>query len=247
MRFAFVLTAAVLLAAGCAKAPAGVMPAAPAQDAMLAMAAPTVRVGQIEKLPVRCPCFRLEGTIGTQAWALQFEQQGAEVAVDVIEVGGKKATAAQKKAIAEGILAEAKEAMTQEATNSAERARQLFAVAAELGAKDAGKGGKPSGGDKAAFKVDDVAKLPVRCPCFKLTATMGGQEVAIEYETQNGFAGTMYMIRGVEVAGRRPTAEQLKDIAAGLNAEGDLATRQEATNSAAKAKLYHALAKALTK
>src|SRR5262245_5643450 len=127
MRFSYALTAlVVVLAAGCAKAPLPVGPAGIAQGAVVAAAAPTVRVDQITKLPVRCPCYRLEGTIGTQAWALQFEMQGAEAAVDVFEVNGKKATGEQKKAIGQGVYAEAEEAMTQESTMSAERARQLF-------------------------------------------------------------------------------------------------------------------------
>src|SRR5687768_7156519 len=117
MRFSFVLAAFVVVAAGCAKAPVPVAPVSFAQAEAIASATPTARVGQIESMPVRCPCFRLEGTIGTQAWKLQFEQQGGEVAVDVFEVGGKKATAAQKKAIGQGIYAEAEEAMTQEAMN----------------------------------------------------------------------------------------------------------------------------------
>lgn len=248
MRFPIVLTAlAIVAAAGCAKVPApGVQGPLPA-EAMLAAATPTVRVGQIEKLPVRCPCFKLEGTIGTQAWTLQFEQQGAAVAVDVIEVGSKKATAAQKKAIAEGIYAEAQEAMTQEAMNSAERARQLFAVAAELGVKGPAKGEKPAGGDKAAFALDDIAKLPVRCPCYQLTAKLAGKAVVLEYEVQNGFAGPMHQITKLTVGGQRPDASEIKAVAAGLHAEGEEAMKQEATNSAAKAKTLFALAKALTK
>lgn len=245
MRFSFVLTAFVLVAAGCAKAPAPLVPGTLGAGAIVAQATPTVRVGQIEKLPVRCPCFKLEGTIGTQGWTLQFEQQGAAVAIDVFEVGGKKVSAAQKKAIAQGIYAEAEEAMTQEAVGSAERARQLFAVAGELGVK--GKGDKPAGGDKAAFQLDDIAKLPVRCPCYKLTAKLAGKAVTLEYETQNGFAGTMYQITKLEVAGHRASADEVKAIAQGLNAEGEEAMKQEATNSAAKAKLLFALAKALTK
>ncbi len=248
MRFSIALTALIVIAAaGCAKAPMPVAPAGLGQGQVTAAATPTVRVGQIEKLPVRCPCFKLEGTIGTQTWTLQFEQQGAEVAIDLFDVGGKKAAAAQKKAIAQGIYAEAEEAMTQEAVSSAERARQLFAIAAELGVKGAGKGDKPAGGDKAAFKVDEIAKLPVRCPCFKLTAKMAGKDVTVEYEVHNGFAGEMHQISKVTVAGQRPTADELKAIAAGLKAEGDVAMKQEATNSAAKAKLYYALSKAMTR
>lgn len=242
MRFSFVLVAFAVMAAGCAKAPVPAAPVSFVQAESIASATPTVRVGQIESMPVRCPCFRLEGTIGTQAWTLQFEQQGGEVAVDVFEVGGKKATAAQKKAIAQGIYAEAEEAMTQEAMGSAERARQLFAVAEALGVKGKAPGGKPTS-DKPAFQVKAVDKLPVRCPCYQLTATLAGKDVEIEYEVMNGFAGPMHELKKVEVEGRKPTAAELSAIAAGLKTASDEAMKE----SRLKATLYAALAKALAR
>jgi hypothetical protein len=123
---------------------------------------------------------------------------------------------------------------------SAERARQLFAVAAAIGVDGSAK-------DEPTFQVDNVASLPVRCPCFKLTATLGAKKIEIEYELQNGSAGQMHQIREVSVGGKRPSADELRAIVAGLTAEGYVAMRQEGTNSAAKAVLYFALAKALAR
>lgn len=239
MRFPIILTAlAVAVAAGCAKAPTPVTPNMGSAIIAAAKAAP-VTVGQVEKTPnVRCACYSVDGTLGKKAFTIAFELMGKTAMVQKVEVAGKAPTAAEKAAIGQGVLAEAKEAFMQESTMSAERARQLFAVAAALGASE-------TKAEAPTFKVENVAAQPVRCPCFTLTGTLGAKAVTLNYEVHNGFAGPAYEIEAFKVNGNKPTAEEIKAVADGLQAAGDEAFLQEGTHSAAQAALYHGLAKAL--
>lgn len=84
--------------------------------------------------------------------------------------------------------------------------KRLAEIARKLAAEPATSAGKVSG--------LAIEKLPVRCPCFELKATLDGKALSIRFEGMPGG----YTIETVELAGRQVTGEDRAPIAVALKA-----------------------------